>query len=72
MKKLLTTVTAVALLVGMSYAQQPKIENIPETVTLFKNVKVFNGTEDKLHDVDVLVVKNKIHKIAKNIPVSGT
>lgn len=45
---------------------------IPESVTLFKNVKVFNGTEDKLHDVDVLVVKNKIHKVAKNIPTTGT
>ena len=32
--------------------------DIPSGVTLFKNVKVFNGTEDKLHDVDVLVVKN--------------
>jgi imidazolonepropionase-like amidohydrolase len=47
-------------------------ELIRETVTLFKNVKVFNGTEDKLHDVDVLVVKNKIHKVAKDIPSAGT
>ena len=45
---------------------------LPSEVTLFKNVKVFNGTEDKLHDVDVLVVKNKIYKIAKDIPTSGS
>lgn len=50
---------------------QTKLD-IPETVTLFKNVKVFNGTENKLHDVDVLVVKNKIHMVAKDIPTSGT
>jgi hypothetical protein len=49
-----------------------ELAEIPENVTLFKNVKVFNGTEDKLHDVDVLVVKNKIHKVAKDIPSKGT
>ncbi len=48
------------------------VPKIPSEVTLFKNVKVFNGTDDKLHDVDVLVVKNKIHKVAKDIPTTGT
>ena len=52
--------------------RSPAFENIPESVTLFQNVKVFNGTEDKLHDVDVLVVKNKIHKVAKDIPTTGS
>lgn len=33
--------------------------------TLFTNVKVFNGTENKLHDVDVLVEGNLIKEIAK-------
>ena len=47
-------------------------KKIPEDVTLFKNVKVFNGTENKLYDVEVLIVKNKIHKIAKTIPTTGT
>lgn len=45
---------------------------LPDTVTLFKNVKVFNGMDNKLHDMDVLVVKNKIHKVAKDIPTVGT
>ncbi len=46
--------------------------DIPSEVTLFKNVKVFNGTENRLLNVDVLVVKNKIHKVARNIPSTGT
>ena len=71
MKKLLITVMAVALLAGAAMAAEKRID-IPSEVTLFKNVKVFNGTEDKLHDVDVLVVKNKIHKVAKDIPTTGT
>jgi hypothetical protein len=33
-----------------------KSVRIPSEVMLFKNIKVFNGTEDMLHDVDVLVV----------------
>lgn len=49
-----------------------KMPSLPSEVTLFKNVKVFNGTEDQLYDVDVLVVKNKIHKVAKDIPETGT
>ena len=44
----------------------------PSVVTLFKNVMVFDGVNDGLKDVDVLVVKNKIHRIAEDIPVSGT
>lgn len=47
--------------------------DIPSEVTLFKNVKIFDGTTDKLHEgLDVLVVKNKIHKIAKDIPTTAT
>ena len=45
--------------------------NSPDAVTLFKNVMVFDGVNDGLKDVDVLVVKNKIHKIGKNIPTPG-
>jgi hypothetical protein len=70
--KLVATLMLVTLLAGMADAQvKTSIDNL-ETVTLFKNVKVFNGLENKLLDVDVLVVKNKIHKIAKDIPTSGT
>ena len=63
----LATTALVALTLPVAQAQ-----DVPDTVTLFKNVKVFNGTEDKLHDVDVLVVQNKIHKVEKDIPTSGT
>lgn len=41
-------------------------------MTLFKNVMVFDGLNDRLQGLDVLVVGNKIHKIAKDIPASGT
>ena len=44
----------------------------PPSVILFKNVKVFNGTDDGLQDFDVLVVGNKIHKVSKDIPETGT
>ncbi len=46
---------------------------LPESVTLFKNVNIFDGKSDKLMmDYDVLVVKNMIKKIAKDIPSTGT
>ena len=47
--------------------------DVPAEVTLFKNVNVFDGKSDKLlMGHDVLVVKNLIKKVAKNIPTSGT
>ncbi|MEN8712171.1 MAG: amidohydrolase family protein [Arenicellales bacterium] len=46
---------------------------IPSEVTLFKNVNIWDGTsEDLKSGYDVLVVRNLIKKIAKNIPTSGT
>ena len=42
------------------------------SVTLFKNVRVFDGTTDGLLDLDVLVVGNKIQRVAEDIPESGT
>lgn len=49
------------------------MEEYPAEVTLFKNVNIFDGVSDKLKmDYDVLVVKNKIHKIAKDIPSGGS
>jgi len=42
-------------------------------VTLFKNVNIFDGKSESLKKgYDVLVVKNMIEKIAKDIPASGT
>jgi imidazolonepropionase-like amidohydrolase len=45
----------------------------PKEVTLFKNINIFDGTSAKLKKgYDVLVVGNKIHKIAKDIPAGGS
>jgi imidazolonepropionase-like amidohydrolase len=65
------TIGALLVVPGAMVLAQEAVD-IPEGVTLFKNVGVFNGTEDKLHDVDVLVVKNRIHKVAEDIPTRGT
>lgn len=49
------------------------VEEYPSEVTLFKNVNIFDGVSDQLKmGRDVLVVHNKIHKIAKKIPSSGS
>ncbi len=48
-------------------------EELPDQVILFKNVNIFDGKRDKLiADQDVLVVRNKIHKIAEKIPIGGS
>jgi imidazolonepropionase-like amidohydrolase len=45
----------------------------PDEVTLFKNVNIFDGVSNQLKTgYDVMVVGNKIHKIAKDIPTSGS
>ena len=72
MPNILRTLTLLAGVFLCSGAPAADKIDIPSEVTLFKNVMVFNGNENKLHDVDVLVVKNKIHKIARNIPTMGT
>jgi imidazolonepropionase-like amidohydrolase len=47
--------------------------DIPAEVTLFKNVNIFDGVSDELlMDQDVLIVRNKIHKIGKDLPTAGT
>jgi imidazolonepropionase-like amidohydrolase len=62
-----------ATLIFSASAMAAENIDIPSEVTLFKNVKIFDGTTDKLKEgLDVLVVKNKIHKIAKDIPTTGT
>ena len=48
-------------------------EEYPSEVTLFKNVNIFDGVSEQLKmGYDVLVVGNKIHKIDKDIPSSGS
>ena len=48
-----------------------QVLNLPESVILFKNVKVFDGVNETLQDTDVLVVRNKIHRVAPDIPETG-
>lgn len=69
LKSILTT-ACLAVLPAAAVAAD--LEDIPETATLFKNVKVFDGSEDRLQNLDVLVVKNKIHKVARDIPTTAT
>ncbi len=69
MIRLLTAFMAFVFVAYPGFAQDAS--EIPSEVTLFKNVKVFDGVNDGLRAVDVLVVKNKIHKVAEDIPEAG-
>jgi imidazolonepropionase-like amidohydrolase len=60
-------VVALTFMTHSVFAQQE-----PPSVTLFKNVMVFDGTTNALLDRDVLVVGNKIHTVADEIPEAGT
>ena len=47
--------------------------DIPSEVTLFKNVNIFDGKNEKLlKGYDVLVIKNLIKKIDKDIQIANT
>ncbi len=50
---------------GMAFAQDA--EEPPPLQTLFKNVKVFNGTDDQLYDVNVLVENNLIKEVGAGL-----
>ena len=70
--KLSQLALAACMIVSTSVMAAEKV-NVPSEVTLFKNVKIFDGKTNQLKTgLDVLVVKNKIHKIAKDIPTTGT
>jgi imidazolonepropionase-like amidohydrolase len=68
--------TTTALACGLLAAAIPvsvMAADVPAEVTLFKDVNVFDGKSDKLlMGYDVLVVKNMIKMVAKDIPTSGT
>ena len=66
-----TTLLAGALSLSASLAVSQDVD-LPDSVTLFKNVMVFDGVTDGLQDLDVLVVGNKIHRVAEDIPETGT
>jgi len=71
-KKILSAIAIVAMTASVAIAAESS-PDIPSEVTLFKNVKVFDGTSDDLKEgLDVLVVQNMIHKVAKDIPTSGS
>ena len=64
---------AFALMLSSLAISAEETKQAPDQVILFKNVNIFDGTSDKLIEgQDVLVVRNKIHKIAKDIPTGGT
>lgn len=55
------------------YAQEKKGKLKVPPVIVIKNVHVWNGTSDTLQrNTDVLIVGDKIRKVAKNIPTAGT
>lgn len=65
-------VTAATLIFSATTFAQAKVD-IPSEVTLFKNVNIFDGKSDSLKEgYDVLVVRNLIKKIAKDIPSTGS
>ena len=67
----MAVVLAAGLFGGMAVAQETTME-IPSLVVI-KNVSVWNGTSDgAVAGLDVLVVGDKIRKIAKDIPTAGT
>ena len=62
----------ICVLITSSASAEDKSSEALEA-TLFKNVKIFDGKTNKLKiGLDVLVFKGKIHKVAKNIPATGT
>jgi imidazolonepropionase-like amidohydrolase len=73
-KKLLFVLSLLMTFVIMSTVPHVQaMDEIPSEVKLFKNVNIFDGKSDKLlMGYDVLVVRNLIKKIARDIPTSAT
>jgi len=71
MKKLIVALSIFAIVAGLAL---PAVAvDIPDEVTLFKNVNIFDGVNEKLlEDYDVLVVKNLIKKIDKDIQIADS
>jgi imidazolonepropionase-like amidohydrolase len=68
MKTILASLLVLSLSAILTHA-----EDTPPSVTLIQNVNVWDGRSDELKmDHDVLVVRNLIKKVAKDIPTSGT
>ena len=73
MKSVMKLALGMLAALGLCLPLAASAEDLPDTVILFKNVNIFDGKSDKLIEgTDVLVVRNKIHRIDKNIPTGGT
>jgi imidazolonepropionase-like amidohydrolase len=71
--RIFTTATVACGLLAAAIPVSVMAADVPAEVTLFKDVNVFDGKSDKLlMGYDVLVVKNMIKMVAKDIPTSGT
>ena len=66
----MAAILATGLIADRTSAQETKTE-IP-SVVIIKNVNVWDGTGETTKDVDVLIVGNKIRKVTKDIPTSGS
>jgi len=61
------------MMLSLALALPAMAADIPSQVTLIKNVNIFDGENEKLLEGhDVLVVRNLIKEIKKDIPTSGT
>jgi len=61
------------MVVSLALALPATAADLPSEVTLIQNVNIFDGeSEQLLEGYDVLVVRNLIKQVAKNIPTSGT
>jgi imidazolonepropionase-like amidohydrolase len=67
---LMAVVVAAGTYGSVANAQETELKIPP--VIVIKNVNVWDGTSDAVKDVDVLIVGDKIRKVAKNIPTEGT
>jgi len=73
MKNIINTLETLALALVFVLAAPVMAADIPSEATLFKNVNIFDGENEKLlQGQDVLVVDNLIKQIGKNIPPPGT
>ena len=71
MNRLKTMIAAASILAAATFTQANT--ELPAEVTLFKNVNIFDGKSETLKEgYDVLVVRNLIKTIAKDIPSSGS
>jgi len=71
MKPMMKTLSSMML--SLALALPVLAAEVPSEVALFKNVNIFDGkSEELLQGYDVLVVRNLIKEIKRNIPTEGT